>query len=52
LIEDDLKQIVLEITKVSREKFTGKCVLSLNMTEGGIGQMSLLLDRNLKKSNK
>jgi len=52
LIEDDLTLIVQEIKKAATTKFTGKLTLSLNMNEGGIGQMSLLLDRNLKKPSK
>ena len=51
-IEEDLIVIVSEIKKASISRFTGKLILSMNMSEGGIGQISLLLDQNLKKSSK
>lgn len=51
-IEKDSLVILEELKKVHNSKFTGKLTLTINMNEGGIGQMSLNLERNLKKSQK
>ncbi len=51
-IEDDLLIILKEFRKTSNSKFTGTIVLTVNMRNGGIAQMSLNLERNLKKQSK
>jgi len=52
MIEDDLLTIMQELRKTSDSNFTGTVVLKIHMGDGGISQMSLNLERNLKKSAK
>lgn len=51
-IEEDVLLILREIRKYNSDKFTGKMTISLNMSQGGIGQISINLEKNLKKSQK
>jgi len=48
-IDDDLKLILEEINKTNQRRFTGKMTIALNMNQGGIGQISVNLEQNLKR---
>lgn len=48
-LEENLVLIVQEIKKANSEKFTGNLTLTLAMRSGGVGNISVLLEKNLKK---
>lgn len=48
-IKEDLGLIGQEIMRAATEKFTGKLNVTLHMRRGGIGQITVLMQKNLKK---
>ena len=48
-IKDDLALIGQEVLRAASEKFTGKLNITLHMRKGGIGQITVLMQKNLKK---
>ena len=51
-LEEDVSQIAQEIVRVSKEKHTGQMQITLHMNQGGIGQISVNIDKNLKNAKK
>lgn len=51
-IMEKLELITDEMAKISQTKFTGKVTLEINMTQGGIGQISMNAQRILTKQTK
>lgn len=48
-LKEDLGLIGQEIMRAANEKFTGKLNMTLHMKKGGIGQITILMQKNLKK---
>jgi hypothetical protein len=48
LLQKDLQNICSEVMRATNENFTGKMTITLDMRKGGIGQISLILEKNLK----
>ena len=47
-LESDLQLIVSEIIRNSKNKFTGNLYISINMRDGGMGSISVRIDKDLK----
>ncbi|NJR75227.1 MAG: hypothetical protein HC773_19495 [Scytonema sp. CRU_2_7] len=48
-IDEDFAVLIRELRKLSDKKFTGKLSVVISMKDGGIAQMSLNTELNLKK---
>jgi len=48
-ILEDKMLINNAITQASNDNFTGKMIITLNMNQGGIGNISVNMDKTLKK---
>lgn len=51
-VKEDLQLIGEEIVKQSNRKFTGQMNITINMRDGGIGNISVRIDKNLKGNSK
>jgi len=49
-LEEDLHLIASEIVNQASNKFTGQLYISVNMRDGGIGSISVRIDKDLKKN--
>lgn len=49
-IRADLTLIGQEVLRAASEKFTGKLNMTLHMKRGGIGQITILMQKNLKRN--
>jgi len=49
-IKEDLGLIGQEVLRAASENFTGKLDITLHMRKGGIGQITVLMQKNLKKN--
>jgi hypothetical protein len=47
-VREDLRLIGQEVMRAASEKFTGKLNITLHMKRGGIGQITVLMQKNLK----
>lgn len=47
-LQKDLADIAQEIIRATEEQFTGQMTITLNMRKGGIGQIGLKMEKNLK----
>jgi hypothetical protein len=47
-MREDLRLIGQEVMRAASEKFTGKMEITLHMKRGGIGQITVLMQKNLK----
>ena len=47
-LRKDLALMGKEILRISDENFTGNVVISISMRDGGIGQINVKIDKNLK----
>ena len=47
-MREDLRLIGQEVMRATSEKFTGKMEITLHMKRGGIGQITVLMQKNLK----
>lgn len=50
-LKDDIGMINDEIVRVAADKLTGKININIHMTQGSIGQINVIVDRNLKKKS-
>ena len=48
VMREDMTLIGQEIIRAAKEKFTGKVEIILHMKRGGIGQITVLMQKNLK----
>lgn len=51
-LKKDLTDINQEIMRAVEERFTGEMTITLNMRQGGIGKISLKMEKNLKNIKK
>ncbi len=51
-IQEMLNILTAEFTKASMSRFTGQVTISINMNQGGIGQVSLQTVQNLQNFKK
>lgn len=50
-LAEDINKMSREIVNLSKSDFTGNVAISINMNQGGIGQMSVNIQRDLKGSS-
>lgn len=50
--EEDMAAIIREVKRVTDEKHTGQVQVTLHMNQGGIGQISVKIEKSLKNSKK
>lgn len=50
-LKDDIHLIAQEVMNQSDNKFTGNLYISINMRDGGIGSISVRIDKNLKRNS-
>lgn len=48
-MREDLRLVGQEVMRAASEKFTGKLNVTLHMRKGGIGQITVLMQKNLKQ---
>ncbi len=50
-LEENIKLMVGEVVRVAKDKLTGKLIINIHMTEGAVGQINIITDRNLKQKS-
>jgi hypothetical protein len=50
--EEDITAIIREVRRVVEEKHTGQMQITLHMNQGGIGQISVKIEKSLKNGKK
>ena len=51
-LEEDMAAIIREVRRVADEKHTGQVQVILHMNQGGIGQISVKIEKSLKNCKK
>jgi len=52
MTKEELDTLVYELEKVSQQRFTGKVTIDVNFREGGVGNITMNINKTLMKTPK